>query len=290
MVSRVEDLYVLQSSRPIKAILPYNCKIAKRLLDRQGQGLPFPARDIIISLDPFFPQEKDKELIEEIPALMERGYTRFIVNNPGHFSLFRQTAGGKNSGAGNEPERAVLIAGPWLYTFNAWAWDFVARNGAEYCVSPLENNRQNLERTFPRPERDSLSRGPHTRGPHLRHLVFVTIFSRPSLFRIRRDLGASYKFNFFSGHRTEGRDETFRLVSDREGTMVYPSEPFSIVDKTPFLREAGFTRFILDFSSAPLKKAEYRDIMEAVKRAAPLSGVSRFNWKDGFFRDAKKEL
>jgi hypothetical protein len=30
--------------------------------------------------------------------------------------------------------------------------------------------------------------------------------------------------------------------------------------------------------------------MEAVKRAAPLSGVSRFNWKDGFFRDAKKEL
>ena len=272
MVSRVEDLYILQSSRPVKAILPYNRKTAKVLLDNNKQCLPFPARDIILSLDPFFSQAKEKELCEEIPLLMEMGYTRFIVNNLGHFSLFRASGSG---------EKAVLVAGPWLYTFNAWAGDFIARNGAGYFISPLENNRQNLEKTFPAEERNLLRR----------RQVFITIFSRPSLFRIRQDLSSLYRFNYFSGRRidagqkTEGGGESFRLNCAPEGSIVYPWEPFSIVDKTPFLKEAGFTRFILDFSSSPLKKADYRDIMEAVKRAAPLPGTSRFNWKNGFFRN-----
>jgi putative protease len=256
MVSRIEDLYVLQSSRPVKAILPVNQKTTKRLL--YGQALPFPARDIILFLDPFFPQDKDAELGEEISALTEKGYTRFMVNSLGHFSLFR-----------NDSKTAALIAGPWLYTFNAWAWDFIARCGAGYCVTPLENNRQNLERTF--------SREDHNR----RARTFVTVFSRPSLFRIRSDLGKVYGFNYFTG----SRDEAFCLSPAPEGTLVYPREPFSIVDKTPFLREAGFSRFILDFSGRPLKKAEYRDIMEAVNKALPLHGTNRFNWKDGFYRE-----
>ena len=259
MVSRIEDLYVLQSIRPVKAILSYHKKLFKPLLGSREKALPFQSRDIIISLDPFFPQGMDKELGEEIPALMEKGYTRFIVNNPGHFSLFRGE---------NEREKAVLIAGPWLYTFNEWAWDFITRSGAEYCVSPLENNRQNLEKTFPYEEHGRRSR------------VFITIYSRPSLFRIRTNLGKLYDFEHFSG----SRNENFLLVPAPEGTLVFPGEFFSIVDKTPFLREAGFKRFILDFSSGPLKKAEYRDIMEAANRVTPIPGTNRFNWKNGFFR------
>ncbi|MCL2318906.1 MAG: U32 family peptidase [Treponema sp.] len=269
-VSRIEDLYVLQSSRPVKAILPYSRKLVHQLLGSRSQALPFPARDIILSLDPFFPQAGEAELADAIPALMEKGFAAFIVNNPGHFSLFRITGETKSG-----QDKTVLIAGPWLYTFNIWAWDFIARCGAEYCVSPFENNRQNLERTFFRAEPSA------GRRQDLRSRVFITIFSRPSLFRIRRDLGKFYGFENFTG----SKDEAFRLVSGPEGTQVYPWEPFSIVDKTPFLREAGFSRFILDFSSGPLKKAEYRDIMEAADRAAPLPGTNRFNWKNGFFRN-----
>jgi putative protease len=265
MVSRIEDLYVLQSSRPAKVILTYSRQLAKRLLGRK-EVLPFPDRDIIISLDPFFPQEKDRELTEEIPALMEKGYTRFILNNLGHFSLFRKMAEVK---AANSRE-AVLIAGPWLYAFNKWAWKFIAYCGAEYCVSPLENNRQNLEKTFPDEDQVRLRRS----------RVFVTIFARPSLFRIRQDLGAFYRFENFTGNR----GETFRLAPAPEGSLVFPWEPFSIVDKTPFLRESGFCRFILDFSSGPLKKAEYRNIMEAANQAVPFPGTNRFNWKNGFYR------
>jgi putative protease len=287
MVSHIEDLYILQSSRPEKVILSYNKKLVKKLLESGGKGLPFPARDSIISLDPFFPQADEEDLTEYIAELNELGYTQFIVNNLGHFSLLRQNA--------EKDERLVLIAGPWLYTFNAWAWDFISRCGAEYCVTPLENNRQNLERSFPEGNRASVNRHPlplarrqvpqaaartQNQKSSFRSRVFITIFSRPSLFRIRQDLGKLYKFGNISGNR----NEAFSMSCGHDGTLVYPSEPFSIVDKVPFLREAGFSRFILDFSSGPLKKAEYRDIMEIVNKTAPIPGTSRFNWKNGFFR------
>jgi len=256
MVSRTEDLYILQSSRPVMAILQYSRKLAKRL-SGGGERLPFPASDIIISLDPFFPQGKDRELDEAIPALMEKGYTRFIVNNLGHFSFFRQR------------QEAVLVAGPWLYTFNAWAWDYISGCGADYCVTPIENNRQNLEKTFSRQEQE----------PFRRSRVFLTILVWPGLFRMRRDLGAIYDFENFTG----SRNEAFRLVSTPEGSLVFPREAFSIVDKIPFLQEAAFSRFILDFSSGPLKKAEYRAVMEAVNRVRPIPDTTRFNWKNGFY-------
>jgi putative protease len=98
---------------------------------------------------------------------------------------------------------------------------------------------------------------------------------------MRQDLNSIHGFENFSG----SREEAFRLSSVQAGSNVYPWEPFSIVDKIPFLKEAGFSRFILDFSPGPLKKPEYRDIMEAVKLYHPIPGASRFNWKDGFFNE-----
>jgi putative protease len=184
---------------------------------------------------------------------LEEGYRQFVVNNPGHFSYFR---GG-----------ADVIAGPYLYTFNRWAVSFVSALGADYFVSPLENNRQNLEKTV------DASRRSHT---------FVTVFAWPALFRIRSNLKGVYGFNRFS----DSRGEEFRLAAGDEGTLVYPERPFSIVDKIPFLQTAGFGRFILDLSRGSgqsLKKNQYRDLMKSVKDVTPLPDVSRFNWKDGFF-------
>ncbi|MDR0495037.1 MAG: hypothetical protein LBG95_05350, partial [Treponema sp.] len=40
-----------------------------------------------------------------------------------------------------------LIAGPWLYTLNSWALSYIVSLGVGGIISPLENNRQNLERS-----------------------------------------------------------------------------------------------------------------------------------------------
>ncbi|MDR0623056.1 MAG: U32 family peptidase [Treponema sp.] len=259
-VSRTSDLYIVQSSRPVRVILSYTRKTAAFLLGARKEPLPFKPGEIVLALDPYFPQAMERTLAGEIPALLEKGYRQFMVNNPGHCSLFR----------GSERNKPVLIAGPYLYIFNRWAEGFVASLGMEAFVSPLENNRQNLEKTVSR---------------NRRSLAFITVFARPALFRIRADLSSRYQFKNFS----DSRDERFTLLSDLDGSLVLPEKPFSIVDKIPFLTEAGFGRFILDLSGPPLKKADYRDLIQAVKKSAPVPGAGRFNWKDGFYQEEEKK-
>ncbi|MDR0447306.1 MAG: U32 family peptidase, partial [Treponema sp.] len=133
----VEDLYVVQSIRPTRVILPVNRKNVRILLEENT--LPFRAGEIILALDPWFPQENEEFLAELPEQLTKKGYCSYILNNPGHFSLFRKLS----------PE-CLCSAGPWLYTFNNWAVAFTAVQGARAFVTPLENNRQNLEKTMPR--------------------------------------------------------------------------------------------------------------------------------------------
>ena len=267
-VAAIEDLYIVQSQRPAGVILPVNRKTIRPLLE--DNALPFKPGEITLALDPWF-EENNEEFLSGLPVeLKERGYCSFIINNPGHFSLFRDKGDIKNqkAGKGKAPE-TLLIAGPWLYTFNSWAANFVSLQGAGAFITPLENNRQNLEKTMP---------------GLIRRQVFVTLFAWPPLFRIKTG-GRLYGFKQFSG----GRGESFSIVHGDESAVVIPDEPFCITDKKPFLMEAGFRRFILDFSggtfngSFPLKKKLYKEVIKATEEGQPLSGISRFNWKNGFF-------
>jgi putative protease len=253
-VSAVEDLYVVQSSRPVRALLACNRKTIARLLAHDKPPVPFPPKELILVLDPYFPETQAAALADAIPRLIARGFYQFMLNNAGHIPLLRQQRGPLS-----------LIAGPYLYVFNRFAASFVTTLGLEHFVSPLENNRQNLERTV------DASR---------RSLAFVPVFAYPALFRIRASLGGLYDFDAFS----DSHDEAFRLSASDEGSLVVPERPCSLVDKIPFLKEAGFGRFIIDFSGTTLKKAAYRDVMRAAQDAMPLPHTSRFNWKDGFYQ------
>jgi putative protease len=278
-VSRIEDLYIVQSSRPAKVMLSYTRKTAAYLLADNKPPLPFKPADIILVLDPFFPQAASETIAPEIGPLIERGYRQFALNNLGHFSLFRdRSAAFGNGAAADSVSRSPvqLLAGPWLYMFNRWSLAFIASLGVEGFVSPLENNRQNLERTL-----SGGHSGPGRQGGAWpRSMFFVPVFAWPPLFRIRADLGPVYDFDSFS----DNMDENFSLITGPEGSLVIPEKPFSIIDKIPFLKEAGFSRFIIDLSGPVLKKTDYRDLMRAVKEGAPLPRTSRFNWKDGFYQ------
>ena len=259
-VSRTEDLYVLQSVRPARVMLSLSRKTMSYLLSDDKPPLPFQPPEIILTLEPYFPQSVAEALPEEIEQLVELGYSQFVCNNPGHFSLFKAFKGVK------------LIAGPWLYTFNSWALSFVSSWDVGGYVSPLENNRQNLERTL-------------GENPKMRAMVFVPVFAWPPLFQIRSNLGKVYKFKTFA----DNKDGDFSLITEFDGSTVIPRTPFSITDKIPFLREAGFKRFIIDLSGSVIKKGDYRDLMKAVSGGTPLPGISRFNWKDGFFQMSEQK-
>jgi putative protease len=272
-VSRPEDFYIVQSSRPQKVMLALSRKNAKYLLDDNKPPLPFKPAEIILTLEPWFPQDiaeyENGKLAQEIDLLIEKGYSQFVLNNPGHFSLFR------------DYENIKLIAGQWLYTFNSWALSFVSSFGVDAFVSPLENNRQNLERTLGVESRNREDKSGKKRHKHsaLHSKLFITVFSWAPLFNIRANLSPVLNFDSFA----DNTDEEFLLETSPEGSRVYPKKYFSIIDKIPFLKEAGFGRFIIDLSGQTLKKSNYRDLMRSVSENAPLPQSSRFNWKDGFY-------
>jgi U32 family peptidase len=272
-VSRPEDFYIVQSSRPQRVMLALSAKNAKYLLDDNKPPLPFKPADIILTLDPWFPQDiaeyENGKIAEEINLLIEKGYVQYVLNNPGHFSLFR------------DYENVKLIAGPWLYMFNSWALSFVSSLGADGFISPLENNRQNLERTLGIESRNSEKKGGKKRQNRsaLHSKFFITVFTWPPLFNIKANISPVLNFDSFA----DNMNEEFLLETSPEGSRVYPKKYFSIIDKIPFLKEAGFGRFIIDLSGQVLKKSNYRDLMRSVSENAPLPNSSRFNWKDGFF-------
>jgi putative protease len=279
-VSKTEALYILQSSRPRQVMLAASQKTVKYLLADNKQPLPFKPAEIILTLDPFFPQDvagiDNGKMAVEIGGLVERGYLQYVVNNPGHLSLFRGL------------EKVKLIAGPWLYTFNTWALSFVSAFGVDGFVSPLENNRQNLERTLGVQSRkseggkDKKKKAAHSAAygsSALHSKYFITVFAYPPLFNIRANLKPTLDFDSFA----DNRNEAFTLATGDGGSRVYPKEAFSIIDKIPFLKEAGFARFIVDLTGPALKKSNYKDLMNAVKEGSPLPHASRFNWKDGFY-------
>ncbi|MDR2575294.1 MAG: U32 family peptidase [Treponema sp.] len=268
-VSNINDLYIVQSSRPVKVMLNLSRKNSAYILAEDKDPLPFRPADTVLVLNPYFPQAAADPMATDINQLVERGYRQFVINNPGHFSLFRDFRA-----------EIQLIAGPWLYMFNTWALSFIASLGVDGFVSPYENNRQNLERTL---DREKL---PRLLARHLREFVFVPVFAWPVLFRIRADLGKVYSFKSFQ----DSRGELFTLCREQEETLVIPERPFSITDKIPFLKEAGFRRFIIDLSGPVLKKKAYKDLMRSIETGVPLPDISRFNWKDGFYTGSSEQV
>jgi putative protease len=256
-VGNVSDLYIAQSVKVKSVILSLNAKTANQILN-SNNPLPFKSDAVILNFDPFYNEEKDGALSEYVIKLIEAGYKNYIVNNLAHIQLLSPLRTAVN-----------MIAGPYLYSFNRYAADFIFNLGVRSLITPFENSRQNLEKTF---------------SPKERGAVFVTVFNYPPLFRIQSDLSAFYRFKKIK----DSREEEFNLVNGLDASIVLPETPFSITDKIPFLQEAGFKRFIIDFSPLPLRKKFYKNIMDAANNALVLPGASRFNWKNGFFNIDEK--
>ena len=167
-------------------------------------------------------------------------------------------------------KKAVLTAGPYLYTFNRWAVSWLENQNITPLITPLENSKDNLLETFPVEQRKR---------------VLVTVFAYPALFRMRFQLPESYDFMYFS----DRQESVFKALSTPDGSFVLPDNPFSIVDKQKTLKSMGFSHFLIDLSKTDVKRNELKQIMSAYYNGRVLPETSRFNWKEGFYSPDKVE-
>ncbi|MCE5255443.1 MAG: U32 family peptidase [Spirochaetaceae bacterium] len=252
LVGKTADLHAVLAVKPVKAMIVFD-RLNAESLRKNEQTIPYKRDRLILWLDPYYPEADSDWLEKEVAYWVSRGIRTVVVNNLGHFSFLRGM-------------QAEMIAGPWLYAFNTWAASFLFEQGVRYLIPPMEISKQDLmgiAKTIP----------PSALMP--------VVFSYPPLFRIRADLSSQY-----DSKRFVDRDgSAYTLRGRRDYSLVVPEAPFSIIDRTPFLRKERMTKFILDLSNADSTKGLFRNIAKAADEARVLDGTSRFNWKDGFYSD-----
>ena len=260
-VSSIADLHTILADKPVRVIINLNEDTYPALSGQQSKQqvkpLPFPKREIFISLDPFVPQEQEPILTEQLEQLTAQGYTQFIVNNPAHISMLRN-------------KKNFLVAGPYLYTFNCWAVSWLQDNGICAYIPPAESSQANIETVF---------------APELRPQVLLPLFSYSVLFRMRFTLPKSCNFLYFS----DKQGETFRAFSTPSASFVLSDKPFSVVDRYNALQHHQFSRFLLDFSHTSVERRAYRFILQSLRSGTPLPDSVRFNWKEGFYDPQRVE-
>lgn len=249
-VNTIKDVFLTQTMRPKKIIIPLE-RGASFDLKRQIGSLPYNSNDIIISLEPFFVEDDLNWFMEEIDFFIEAGYKHYIVNNLAHINILKN-------------KNLNLIAGPYLYTFNKYAIDFLLEQGIDFLISPIENNKKNMI---------------NSTKFFNKNRFFVTVFAYPELFIIPSDLSRKYSFGTF----WDKFDNTFFLHNNKEKSIVINDKPFSIVDRINYLKREGFFKFVIDFSHTNLTKKFYRNIIKSCDENSPIPKSSRFNWKEGFF-------
>ena len=260
-VSTTQDAHLVQTARPARIIVELNNETEYDFMHKDSKEKPlFPTgrRNLFITLDPYLPEGGMDHFKEVLSVLREKGYVNFVVNNLAQLELLRGTG-------------CNLIAGPYLYSFNRWSASFLENQDIMAFQMPYENNEANLCRTFG--TREERSR------------VLVPLFAYPALFRMRFKLPESYDFTFFS----DKQGIPFKVNSTPDGSFVMPELPFSIVEKTDQLKNAGFDRQLLDFTKTKVGKGDIKNLLNYMSRHDHVPDSSAFNWKDGFFDYEKME-
>jgi putative protease len=252
LVGKVADLHAALAANPQKAMIHFD-KLNAESMRKNESTLPYKRDRLVLWLDPYFPEADASWLEQEIEYWISRGIKYFVANNLGHLGILR----GKG---------ITLIAGPWLYAFNLWSAAFLLDQGVRFIVPPLEISKQNLMRIA-----EAIPPG----------TFFPMVFSFPQLFTIRGDLAKTHGADQFTDRDGMG----FTLNSRRDYNVLVPERPFSIIDRTPFLRKERIEKFILDLSNASPNRGFFRDIAKAAAEARVVPDASRFNWKDGFYNE-----
>lgn len=255
-VSTISDMFQVQNMNPVRVVLELNFETEADLLSRKTV-LPYPKKQVIISLNPYAPEATSAKLNETLDFLVKDGFKTFIVNNLAQVYMLRGTG-------------ANLIAGPYLYTFNRWAVSWLENLDIGAFITPAENNRANVLNTFDR---------------NVRPRVMVCVYSYPALFRMRFKLPESYDFMYF----WDKKEMPFKALSNPDGTVVMPENPFSIADKAHQLKKDGIDRILVDFSRTKVTRQECKSVIAALSGGQPIPETSRFNWKDGFYNPEKME-
>ncbi|MGM0443903.1 MAG: peptidase U32 family protein [Fibrobacterota bacterium] len=243
LVARCSDMtwlkMLLEGGAP-EVIFNLTAERAKKLLKANFTGNE--RRRIRPALQPFIPEHRTGEWQKLIDTLTEAGYSRWVVGNIGHTSLF--------------DSRHRLTADYTVWTINRFTQDYLLKNGFERFMYSPEDDILNLKRTgsdkgiFP---------------VYMQIPVFVSAV-RPTV---------------TAGQRIHDSDGRVYHVAVEEGlTKLISDSPLSLIHRKKKLMDLGIETFLIDFSGFPASERNMEKILHAWHRGSKLPG-ELFNHKRG---------
>ena len=173
------------------------------------------------------------------------GYSRWVVANWGHLSLFTRP-----------PE--LLMADYTFNVLNSQACSLLREMGCQLLILSLENDRDNLRKLV----------------PAVQELTpLLTVYGWPPLFTSRLRIRGREGYAI----RPSGRE---RLQHRWKAglTPVRSDRPLCLLSHVPELRKLGVRDFVVDVRGQPLQPQEIHTVMKGVERQHCPQPHSTFNY------------
>ena len=197
---------------------------------------------IWIELPQFVSETKIGQMRKFCDAFAKKGFNRFVLSHLSQSELL--------------PPQSRFATNELVYAYNDAAAVWLAQQGAEWFVSPIENEYENL-----------------LTGA-CRNIV-VPVYFRPRLFvsrmpvKMTANLFADERKNRYTRHRVNGL------------TIITPEQPVCITQYANKLRGKGFGRFLVDLSFEKPDNNRLAHLLKLLATSEGIQGTSAFNFKKG---------
>jgi putative protease len=197
---------------------------------------------IWIELPPFVSEKKIEQVRRFCADFAKKGFNRFVLSHLSQTDFL--------------PPQSRFATNELVYAYNDAAAAWLLQQGAEWFVSPVENEYENLLTGACRS-------------------IVVPVYFRPRLFTSRMPvkLGA----NLFSDERKN------RYLRHRVNglTVITPEQPVCITQYANKLRGKNFNRFLIDLSFESVDNNRLVRLLKLLATSEGIQGASAFNFKKG---------
>lgn len=197
---------------------------------------------IWIELPAFVSEKKIEQVRKYCADFANKGFNRFVLSHLSQAEIL--------------PAQSRFATNELVYAYNDVAAAWLMQQGAEWFISPVENEYENL-----------------LTGA-CRNIV-IPVYFRPRLFisrmpvKLPKNQFADERKNRYQRHRINGL------------TIITPEQPVCITQYANKLRGKNFNRFLLDLSFEPADNNHLTRLMKLLATSEGIQGTSAFNFKKG---------
>lgn len=197
---------------------------------------------IWIELPPFVSEKKIEQVRQFCSDIAKRGFNRFVLSHLSQSEML--------------PPRSRFATNELVYAYNDAAAVWLTQQGAEWFISPVENEYENLLTGACRS-------------------IVVPIYFHPRLFisrmpvKLPKNQFADERKNRYQRHRVDGL------------TIITPAQPVCITQYANKLRGKNFCRFLLDLSFEKPDNNRLAHLLKLLATSEGIQGTSAFNFKKG---------